>query len=223
MSVTVIGHRGCPDRAPENTVAAFEWAAPHVDWVEFDVRRCGSGELVVTHDETTGRLLPVDLSVPDMPLAELQAHGVDGSEEPIPTLDAVLTAVPDEVGVIAELKQPGIERDVADALADTDNQTLVSSFVTDALEAYAAVGDAPLAHPVMDDWTTGLDRVLHLGCDAIHLQYELLTADPSRVEEAHQHGLDVYAWTIRDPEPVEALIDAGVDGLITDDWAYVTG
>lgn len=221
MSLTAIGHRGCPDRAPENTVAAFERAASHVDWVEFDVRRCGSGELVVTHDETTGRLLPVDLSVADTPLAELQAYGVDGSDEPIPTLGAVLPAVPDEVGVIAELKTTGIERSVADALAEANNETLVSSFATDALETYAEVSETPLAHPVVDDWETGLERVLTLGCDAIHPQYELVAAEPGRVEQAHRHGLDVYAWTIRDPEPVRALIEAGVDGLITDDWAYL--
>ena len=222
MSVTVIGHRGCPDRAPENTVAAFENAAPHVDWVEFDVRECGSGELVVFHDETTERLLGVEGRVAELSLAALGEHGVAGSDEPVATLSEVLAAVPNEVGCIVELKQTGIADRVAKRCRAVANDVLVSSFSTDALAEYAAVGDAPLAHPVMDDWETGLDRVLDAGCDAIHPQYELLVAQPDRVAAAHDHGLTVYAWTIRDPEPVDALRAAGVDGLIADDWAYVT-
>jgi len=47
----VIGHRGCADVYPENTVRAVTRAANFLDAVEVDVRRCGSGELVVFHDE----------------------------------------------------------------------------------------------------------------------------------------------------------------------------
>ncbi len=36
------------------------------------------------------------------------------------------------------------------------------------------------------------------------------------VAEAHRAGLDVIPWTVDDPATMGALIDAGVDGLITD-------
>ena len=35
------------------------------------------------------------------------------------------------------------------------------------------------------------------------------------MEEAHAAGLAVVPWTIDDPATMESLIDAGVDGLIT--------
>jgi len=44
--------------------------------------------------------------------------------------------------------------------------------------------------------------------------YEPYTT-PALVEEAHAAGIAVVPWTIDDPATIESLIDAGVDGLIT--------
>ena len=37
------------------------------------------------------------------------------------------------------------------------------------------------------------------------------------VAAAHRAGLAVHVWTINDPETIEALLDLGVDGVMTDD------
>jgi len=87
-SQTVFGHRGCRriKGTPENTLAAF----PNASWqkatgIEFDVRLCRSGELVVFHDATitpTMRPHKLDDHVPphqrreyvsDFTLAELRS------------------------------------------------------------------------------------------------------------------------------------------------------
>lgn len=36
------------------------------------------------------------------------------------------------------------------------------------------------------------------------------------IEEAHEHGLQVIPWTVNDPAIMRALLQMGVDGLITD-------
>src|SRR5258708_34834961 len=53
----VVGHRGASARAPENSVEAFARArADRADGVELDVLRCGTGEVVVFHDDDLARL-----------------------------------------------------------------------------------------------------------------------------------------------------------------------
>ena len=39
---------------------------------------------------------------------------------------------------------------------------------------------------------------------------------PQMVREAHEAGMAVIPWTVDDPATMESLIDAGVDGIITD-------
>ena len=48
----VVGHRGAPRRARENTIDSFDWAESlGVDAVEFDLRQTREGEAVLYHDE----------------------------------------------------------------------------------------------------------------------------------------------------------------------------
>jgi glycerophosphoryl diester phosphodiesterase len=46
----VVGHRGWPTRYPDNTLAGFISASEVADAIETDVRRCGDGKLVLSHD-----------------------------------------------------------------------------------------------------------------------------------------------------------------------------
>jgi glycerophosphoryl diester phosphodiesterase len=39
---------------------------------------------------------------------------------------------------------------------------------------------------------------------------------PRAVEAFHAAGVEVHAWTINDVESMERLLDAGVDGIMTD-------
>ena len=70
----VLGHRGAPDVAPENTLAAFRAGLDvGVDGFELDVQLSSDGKLVVIHDERVDRTTNGKGWVKDMSLAELKA------------------------------------------------------------------------------------------------------------------------------------------------------
>ncbi|MFT4675972.1 MAG: glycerophosphoryl diester phosphodiesterase, partial [Reinekea sp.] len=47
----LIGHRGLPSQAPENTSASIKAAFEQgIDWIEVDVTMAGDGTLVILHD-----------------------------------------------------------------------------------------------------------------------------------------------------------------------------
>ena len=52
----ILGHRGVPLEAPENTLAGMRRAMElGLDGFEYDLRACASGEAVLMHDETLAR------------------------------------------------------------------------------------------------------------------------------------------------------------------------
>ncbi|WP_136601755.1 glycerophosphodiester phosphodiesterase [Salinigranum halophilum] len=216
----LIAHRGCAARGPENTVCAIERALPHVDAVEVDVRRCGSGELVVVHDATLGRLTGLDRPVSAVDYETLRSYAVLDSDQSIPRLTDVVDALPADVGLNVELKERGLAADVETAVADHP-EVWVSSFDATALAEthlpraflFAGDGDGDGA----DDWTAGVATARDLDCVAVHPQYDLVVDTPERVADAHDAGLAVNAWT-PPPAVVPRLRRAAVDGVIVDDW-----
>lgn len=63
----LIGHRGLPLLAPENTAASIRLAAENnIQWLELDVTMAGDGSLVIMHDDDLKRF-----GQPELALAKL--------------------------------------------------------------------------------------------------------------------------------------------------------
>jgi glycerophosphoryl diester phosphodiesterase len=215
----LIGHRGCADQHPENTVGALVRAAAVLDAVEVDVRRCGSGEPVVFHDETVDRVTDAAGPLSSFDHADLCDLEVLDSEESVPLLSTVLAAVPDDATVQVELKERGLAADVRDVVADHDVDVSVSSFDAAALAEVADLDWSVSTGFLFDsDPVVYLERALDLGCDAVHPHYDhCLETDV--VDAAHAEGLDVVAWkAVETAEEVERLRRAGVDAVTADRW-----
>lgn len=214
----LIAHRGFADVAPENTVAAITAAAAVADVVEFDVRRCGSGELVVVHDETLERLTGDPDPVATCPLETIRTRTVLDSGEPIPTLEAMLEALPPTVDVNLELKSPGIATDVLDALAGADlpNRVVVTSFLVEELRAIReASADRSTGLLVSKRRLHPVTTAVELGCDVIgaHARRCLLTR---LLPRAKRLSLEVHAWGVTGPRLARALEWRGVDCVSAD-------
>lgn len=216
----LFAHRGFADAHAENTLPALRAAARVADGVEFDVRRCGSGEAVVVHDERVDRVSGSRGRVRDLTAAELADLDVLGSGAGVPTLRAVFEALPGGVAVNAELKEPGLAPDVLAAAADHPAEAFVSAFEPEVLReardvdpavprAYLFDGPADPADPA-GPVATALD----LDCAYLHPHYE--ACDAALVDAAHGADLRVNAWTVPDSATARRLRDAGADGVIAD-------
>ena len=108
----ILGHRGeTTSRGVENTLAAMQYAAPHVDLLEFDLARTADRELVLMHDLTLDRTTNCSGNVSAWTLADLRARcTVRG--QPIPTFDEV-AAYAASVGkpIAPELKNASLSQD----------------------------------------------------------------------------------------------------------------
>ena len=212
----LIAHRGFAATNPENTIAAVQSAAQRADAVEFDVRRCGSGELVVIHDDTVDRVTDGAGPVVEHSLEELRALSVLGTGDGVPTLEEVLAAVPPGTEINLEMKDHGIAEDVLDALEEVENRVVTTSFLEDELRAIRELDpDQPtgllasrhLDHPV----TTAVE----LDCDVVGANYWrcLFTPLPDR---ANAVDLEIHAWSIEREHTAWLLGLRGVDCVSSD-------
>ncbi|WP_022846128.1 glycerophosphodiester phosphodiesterase family protein [Desulfurobacterium sp. TC5-1] len=99
----IIAHRGASFYAPENTFSAFNLAFKMgADGIEMDVRLSKDGEIVVIHDETTGRTGNKSLTVSEALYSQLEKVDVGSyfdrefKGEKIPRLRDVMVAFPDK-------------------------------------------------------------------------------------------------------------------------------
>jgi glycerophosphoryl diester phosphodiesterase len=212
----LIAHRGFAGALPENTRRAVEEATAYADEIEIDVRRCESGELVVIHDATVDRVTDGAGAVADHTIDELRGLDVLGTGEGVPTLSEVLRAVPNHIGVNVELKEPDLAVDALTRMNSLHPQTLVSSFLPDALaDCRTAAPSVPRAL-ITDDDGDAVRTARELDCEYIHPSIDACTE--RLVGAAHRQGLSVNAWTVRTREEAADLAEFGVDGIIADHW-----
>lgn len=217
----VVGHRGAAGHHPDNSIEGFRAAADlGADWVELDVRLSSDGVPVLSHDpETEAGDVVADLSA-----RELEAQG-------IVALDEALAVIEEEgLGVDVEIKglptEPGYDDGLAVADETVDALTaayltvpfVVSSFNPAILEAVRDLTsggvDTVRIFPAGGDATVLAPEVAAAGDEGVAVEHEGLTeADVAAYLDA---GLVVWVWTLDAPDVAARLVDAGVEGIITD-------
>jgi glycerophosphoryl diester phosphodiesterase len=227
-----IAHRGASGECPENTMVAFRRAIEQsANMIECDLQLTADGHVVVCHDWTVDRTTNGHGRVCELTLAQVRTldagswRGERFAGEPVPTLEELLELALPQTALNLELKC----RDGADAahrlamavLASVSrfdglDSVIFSSFDAETLEAvrdvspYAQIGILWSVPPFDLAWEVARD----LGAIALHPAAESVT--PEVVEQAHEHGLAVYAWTANELTHMVDLIGKGVDGLFSD-------
>lgn len=242
-TVTVMGHRGARSVAPENTAAGFEVAAALSLPFELDTTLCGSGELVVIHDDTLERTTDGSGLVSETSLETLAtldagtSFGDAFAGEPIPTLAQTLDQFAGRVLVNIEVKAgPGIEAEpLADAVVslieekDLVERVIVTSFNPFVLEQVRIKNPDIFRGQIYGTFrgtdlgllTRLLLKNLAFNRKAVPdlLMVESAMVNRRYIQKMHRRGYRVFTWTVNEPDEVRRVKEAGVDGIITDDPA----
>ncbi|HEX2091909.1 MAG TPA: glycerophosphodiester phosphodiesterase family protein [Longimicrobiaceae bacterium] len=213
----ILGHRGAPFEAPENTFGSFRRALEHgADGVELDVQRSADGAPVVIHDLTLDRTTDGRGEVRAHTWAELsRLHA--GPGEPLRRLGEVADwAAGAGAWLNVELKGEGTEAATLAVLerAGMLERTLVSSFLpTVVLEVGRLAPDVRRAL-VTEAWDPLVAEVVRdSGAGGVCIEQRLAT--PERLRELRERGLFAVVWTVDDPARIRELLRAGVAGIIT--------
>ncbi len=138
-------HRGGPAHAPENSWRAFEHAVGlGYRYLETDAQATADGVLIAFHDRTLERVTGRPGRVSRLPLAEISAARIGGTE-PIPVLEDLLAAWPD-VRFNIDIKDGPVIAPLAQVLRRTNawDRVCVCSFSAARLWTARRVLDRPV-------------------------------------------------------------------------------
>lgn len=226
--IQVLAHRGASYYAPENTMPAFRVAIDQgADWLELDVQQTRDGQLVVFHDLRVDRTTNGRGALRDLTLDEVRQLDAGAwfdqrfAGERVPTFEEVVALARDTgTKLFPEVKDPrfypGIEERVAAtlrALAYEDN-TIVQSFDANSLEKLRELNPR-LRLAALYTSSNPLKGDPPAKADVVGPQWELVAGERDLVREAHLAGRQVVVWTVDTPESIRQMIDARVDGIIT--------
>lgn len=213
----VVAHRGASAARQENTLEAFAHAVTlGADWVELDVRRSADGALVVHHDATLadGRVI-VETATADLPASVAALADVFDAADGL----AINLEIKNDVGEPDHDPGLAIAEEVV-ALARryrSDDALLFTTFDEGALRRLRGVDPTlPVGLLLVEafDIEATVQRAVDLGVVAISPHHTSVNA--ALIDAAHDAGLQVNTWTVNSPERMRQLVDAGLDGLVTD-------
>ncbi len=201
-------------------MAAFRAACDAgADMCELDVQLTRDGAVVVIHDETVDRTTNGHGAVAELTLEELNGSMLDqfgGAASGSRPSKKFSRRWRGDAASTSNSKIAGLEAQVAALMRKWNaiGTSMVSSFEWDALEAMRTLAPeirvGVLAEKKPDRM---LDAAQRMHAYAVNPRFDLATR--AFCAAAHERGFKVFVWTVDAPEAMRALIDAGVDGIMT--------
>jgi glycerophosphoryl diester phosphodiesterase len=239
-----VGHRGAPALARENTLRSLQVAVElGCDMLEFDVLDLADGTLVLAHSDD---LREVSHGAARGRVRRRTLEALRRVAPELPTFDEALAFCGEHLPGIAlqiDLKRRGFERAVVEALQrhdvldrswvcgfDAESLRRVAALEPDLARSYTLPRDrfgiskrgpvAPVVRRALAGIGASLPRRLpgllaRAQASAATLHHSIASAEA--IARAHELGAAVYVWTVDDPRLAERFIQAGADGIITND------
>ena len=225
IETEITAHRGSSRTAPENTIPAIEAAVEEMaDSVEIDVQMTADGVVVLGHDASLKRVAGVNRSIASMTFEELEKLDVGSwfSSEyagtRIPSLSEVLELCSQKISLNIEIKYVGKNSELPEKTAEMvreygmENQCVITStnlsYLKRVKEALPEIRTGYIISAAYGNFYSSED------VDFISIRSGFVTS--ALMQNAHEQGKAVYAWTVNTKSELERLTLLGVDGIITD-------
>lgn len=229
---TIIGHRGAPEAALENTESSFRAALDAgAEIIETDVRLSMDGHIVISHDANFSRLGGPSKAIAHMTRSEIGkirlAHGNFTASPPL-FMDEALKIFP-ETQFNVDLKDHG--KAIVEAWSHLLNATAMTgrcrtaSFYDSVLRRFSRLNPKQLISVArfgiicfLITNALGIPRkpkenegVLQI--PEIYGPIRIITH--KRIESWHRLGWQVHVWTVDEKNDMIRLAEWGVDAIIT--------
>lgn len=213
----------------ENSLAAFRRAvAEGYRYIETDVHATSDGVVAVHHDSNLERTTDAHGEIRCLPWSSV-GSALIGGREAVCRLDDVLEELPGAFLNI-DVKADSAVQPILRTLRRHNawDRVCLAAFDDRRLATLRNSGDRQLLtsmgqKSVRTLWAASRLARLPLpslvqGCAAQvpPRQGRLTVADERFVRRAHRWGVEVHAWTVDEAAEMAALLDVGVDGLVTD-------
>lgn len=213
----------------ENSLSAFRRAAAEgYRYLETDVRATRDGVVVVQHDATLDRTTDGSGALAELGWAAVRTARI-GGREPVCRLADLLEELPDALLNI-DVKSDLAVAPVLELLHHTQgwDRVCLASFSEARLQRMRKLAGPRLLTSMGTTSVVGLR--LHSALPALPLRvpirgalaqlpvrrHGITVVDRALVRYAHRRGIEVHVWTVDQAGQMQALLDLGVDGLVTD-------
>jgi len=216
-----MAHRGFAWKYPEPTLLAFQKAIELcVDAMELDARKSKDNVIVVSHDGDLKRCSGKPGNIADLTFQEIQEYQLPQNQK-IPKLEEVLYLIKkNNVVLNIEFKSPDIEKLVLDLIdkVGVKDKVIFSSFNFDILQKIRTLrSDAGIGyirgHTPPEKISAVISQAQTIKAQSINLNFKSLNA--KIIEDIHNLGMQVNAWTIDTSWKMKKFIKYGADVITT--------
>ncbi len=237
----IIGHRGIPSKAQENTLAGAILALKEgATMVECDVYLLKDGKIVVMHDGTIDRTTDGTGNTADQTASSLSGVKVDSlagvDPEPVPMLEDLLKAFKESGDVLViELKSSdtALCKPVVDLIKkyEMEKQTVIIAFGQAMIKAIRNADPGISVNFLTSNITADEDLSLAVSAQVLDIVTRLNTAyspnknsgtlGPKLYSDLAARGVTVWNWTVNDQAEFNKYFVSGIRGITTNyaDWA----
>lgn len=229
-----VAHRGASYLAPENTLASIQLAWDlGADAAECDVMLTADHQVVLFHDKNTKKLSGENLVVKESTWEQLkhleiiprESNRPEYAGETIPLLSQVLATIPEDRMLVIEIKT-GPE--ILPHLKQVIDQQVINGRISFIAFDFETIRQVKELYPHLPayylsmfkaDLNKQMDAIMESGLNGVDLRHAMI--DQKLMDRCSAAGLEVWCWTVNDPETALKMKKLGVSAITTDRPAWL--